>query len=439
MKITRDSLFGFMIACSAISGIHSVLPLGELSYEAYTLPLLLFIVFGIAINKWYVKNVIAVFVFTVVCVLIISFLLNAGHISGHSFKGKSGVGKFVGQFVLVVIFLFYSGILFHTYKGRSVYLIGLIKKYSVYMFYIVFLYSAVEFISIFSASANKIIVGIDNIIRDPTFSYYNTRLRGLQYESPAFGAYLGIMCIVFLDNAILEKRKIFFIYYGIAILLSILSGSRTGIIICFLLSFFYMFSLTKAKIVSKKYIIYSFCLIIVLFVSSTTLREKLQSVINWTEYSGYHAASNFVRFGSQLAALNMAIDNPLTGIGFGQYGFLVKDYYPSYIREIHTIKMYSNNAAPNWPPAYSFVTRMLAEFGLVISFAFFVLAGRHFLKIYRKITTDKDSHKYVFLLNLFFYSFLIFLQFDSIRNIHFWNFLSLYFIASYEDRHLNIS
>lgn len=432
MTISKDNLFGLVILMSAISGIRSILPLGEIQYEGYVLPLLLFLGLSIVTDtgKWKVG------MFTFFCIVLLfllsSFFLNLQEILQNSFKGKSGLGKFFNQSILTVILVFFSIYSAKNYDGRVKDLIDDMKKYSIYSFYLVVFYCILEYLAFFIQPFDSIVNGIDLIIRDPMFvefSNYYQRLRGLQYETPAFGGYLGFMCIIFLDKIVLDRKPKYIVHYIIVLILGILSGSRTALVLSILISFFFMVLISKSRIIKKRYVYISIFASMLLFASNTAVQGKLLSVVSGFDEKSEHAFSNLVRFGSQIAAVNMALDNPFTGIGYSQFGFIVKEYYPEWAKLSPVTQGYMSQYKDGWPNGYSLFTRLFAELGIIFFIVFIVSGIRIFLILYKQIGKgNKENHFYLFAVLLYVHSVLTFLQFDSIRNIYFWCFVSLTFL-----------
>jgi len=431
MKISKDNLFRLIIFCSAINGTRVILPLGEIQYEAYVLPLFMFIGLSLITDDGKMKQNVFVFCCCIIAIVASSFFLNFNEIIENHFKGKSGLGKFLNQSILTVIMVMYSIYLSKNYYGRAEELAEDLKRYSIYGFYLVLAYCFFEYLAFYVEPIDSLVNALDLIIRDPSFADFHLRLRGLQYETPAFGGYLGFMCIVFLDRIFFDRKRRFYVHYILVLVLGILSGSRTAIVVSLIISLFYLAVLVKSKVVKKRFALATIFGAIMLLAINETVQTKILSVVSGIGEKSDHSHSNLTRFGGQVAAIKMALNHPLTGIGYGQYGFNVSDYYPEWAKYSYQVGLYMSPHNSGWPNAYSLIARIFAEFGMVVFILLVIVGFRVFLNLYRRV--GQVEHKiqlYSFAAIMFVHSILIFLQFDSIRNIYFWSFLSLYFLMS---------
>lgn len=433
MKLTpRYFLLALIIFFSVLSGIPGILPLGEIRFEAYSIPLVFFLSYELLIkNLKFKKRPLGLSLF-LLSIILFSFVLNYDIISINFFKSKSGFSKFFGQFILIIIFLLYYNILCRIFEHDWIKLINFLKRFTIYGFYVLVIYALFEYIALFSSTIDSVVNGIDSAIRDERYVVYAGRLRGLQYESPAFGAYLGYVFIVFLDQIFIEKKKLHIINIFIVLFLSVNSGSRTGLIITFVIGFFYLLFAFRARLLNLKLVLLLPVIIAPIFIFESIIEDKINSVTNWSSHGGQHSASNFIRVGSQLAAFSIAIDHPYVGIGLGQFGFKVKDYYPFWLEGNHLKEMYSSEKYPSsWPPAYSLLARLSAEFGLIVVLLLVIWIVRKAWQLFCRV---REEPRKIFVLTLLFYFVLFFLQFDSIRNIHFWNLLVLLTIINNEKK-----
>ena len=78
-----------------------------------------------------------------------------------------------------------------------------------------------------------------------------------------------------------------------------------------------------------------------------------------------HDLSNIARYGSQIAALRMFLDNPVFGVGFGMFGFHATDYYPAWAWiSMEIINWGTNSIGAPWPPAHGLYARITGELGM---------------------------------------------------------------------------
>ena len=76
--------------------------------------------------------------------------------------------------------------------------------------------------------------------------------------------------------------------------------------------------------------------------------------------------SNIARLGLQKSAINMGMDNPIIGIGLGQFGFYADQYIEEDARISFEIQRWTNPEEVDfWPPAFALIPRIVAEQGFV--------------------------------------------------------------------------
>lgn len=75
--------------------------------------------------------------------------------------------------------------------------------------------------------------------------------------------------------------------------------------------------------------------------------------------------SNLSRLASMTAAFRMFADNPFFGLGFGQFGFHVVEYMPSWGYYSPEIRAWLFGNGEFWPAVYSVYARFAADMGIV--------------------------------------------------------------------------
>jgi O-antigen ligase len=138
--------------------------------------------------------------------------------------------------------------------------------------------------------------------------------------------------------------------------------------------------------------------------------------------------SNITRWGSQRASLKVFQSNPVFGVGIGQQGFHMINYYtPEELIIDYELRDYKNTNNPIWPPGYSMLTRLLAETGLIGALLFFGFNIMLLIKLYQQMQTISLEYKaYYIIVFVGLIGFVInYLQFDSFRLIGYWLYVAL--------------
>lgn len=162
--------------------------------------------------------------------------------------------------------------------------------------------------------------------------------------------------------------------------------------------------------------------------SDNTLQNK-------TEYS----ASNTIRAVSQNAALRLGLQNPVFGIGLGQFGFYLPEFIIERIREIedsevrNTIQKFIRNSPSSpWPPTYSLFMRILAELGFIGLGIWLLIWITIIAQFYRHIV-QKDNHVNLFMVSLLTCTIgmiVVMFSHDSFRYSGYWITLGLLSLCS---------
>ena len=130
--------------------------------------------------------------------------------------------------------------------------------------------------------------------------------------------------------------------------------------------------------------------------------------------------SNIARSSMQNAAIKIGIDNPIFGVGLGQFAFNFSDYISENSLRSHEVQVWLDESNPTWPPVHSLYHRIVAEtgfVGLILYFLFFFIIC---LKLLIKII--KSKHDILGSLLLLSYCSIIIgsLTIDTFLLTHFW-------------------
>lgn len=140
--------------------------------------------------------------------------------------------------------------------------------------------------------------------------------------------------------------------------------------------------------------------------------------------------SNQARFGSNLAAYSMFVDNYLFGVGMGQYAF----YFPSYVPDWSLynqdiLSWMSPEIGSKWSPVHNFILRIACELGLLFLLFFLGVYLYLLVVIYKmqKFSIPRRDYLPTIIFVLLVGVFLGLLNIDSFRMLELWVSLGLAF------------
>ena len=453
IKVSLSSLNCFVLLLATFllpfTGIAGLSFLGELQADASAhvilligLPLYLYSIYSHRklklINNWLYILLLLFIAFT--------FFISLSSVTtfGHEFKEKTGYEKFAFQFGLLLFFgLVVSNYFYSILSNYSLEKILLSLRKSVKLSYIVVCtYAFFESLHIFGINTfTPLLQVVDQLIRNEVqFNYLAfDRIRSVSPEPPFLTLYLVFavpwLLSYFLTNS-KEKLKNWLLLISI-ILLVYFSGSRSGLVIITIeVVLFFALQLkrrvSRQKLKYASYIAPLFLIVLstALYHSSDKIIAKLESISVKNE--GDLQVSSISRWGTQDAALQIALDNPVFGVGFGQQGFYFPKYYPKWAYDnSYEIREWANERKSTWPPGFSMFTRLAAETGFLNAIFFFVinlLILIELLLFRKKYSSNSSLHVLATICAVVLVGYiLVYLQWDSFRLIGYWLVLSLSF------------
>lgn len=339
--------------------------------------------------------------------MFISIIINIKGIVNASFKGRSGIEKLIFQIpIITVVFLgLYCIVMIMTKNNID---FKNIRKYILLSFIIPACYSILEVITLLRiVDASTIIERISYLIH----YYYRGEMywrgiRSVSGEASYFAMYVSfaipwILSYVYTESGKKTKFKYLVIFTYIVSLI-FLSKSRVGYIILVTQLVLFVIGIFITK--SKKNIIITTVVVIsiignLILIENVFYKEnaeintanslKVESVVQ--SISDNNNMSNVARFGMQITAANMALDNPVFGVGLGQFGFHAKDYITKNALRSSEVKFWLDEKEKSgWPPAFSIYARILAEQGLIGLFLWISLWAYVILSSFIKYLRTKD-------------------------------------------------
>jgi len=217
---------------------------------------------------------------------------------------------------------------------------------------------------------------------------WDSRLRSVCFEPPAFGNYCGFAYPWIAYGALRtdgRERVFALLFLVIFSILIIAAQARTGwmmlgatVATMVILRFVYLPAATSPALSVCRLFIPPLILVTlfsVFMLGAYDYQRIVEGVIAGT------STSNLSRLAAQVAALKMFADHPLFGVGLGQFAFYEGEYLPTWgylSDELWPSLVYPE--AP-WPAVYSIYPRIAAECGIGAVLAWVFLWGVLLAKI----------------------------------------------------------
>ena len=339
---------------------------------------------------------------------IVSIILNFSNILHNIFKGRTGIEKLVLQLLVLtfMLLLFYS--VYYIVKNNN---LGFneIRRFIMISFLIVGIYCIFELLTLlniidFSEIIKKISYFIHN---DNRGIFYERGIRGFSGEASYFGMYISFI-LPWIFSYIFTERKIkYILLFLYMLLITFFTKSRFAIAIIYLQVFLYFILFMtnfKTKIDKKKLIsVFLVCIVVVSVsinliydrggydkygnsASGVSIVQLIESITNPNNYS------NIARIGLMRTAINMGVDNPVAGVGLGQFAFNANKYVNPNALISHEVQNWLDNNTEAWTPAFSIHTRILAEQGVIGLIIWITLWSYVLFKILKKWKSKKEDY-----------------------------------------------
>lgn len=373
------------------------------------IPILIYMIFknkSFLLNK---KNPILKFILIFYSWTFISILININNILENSFKGRTGIEKLILQILVITFMIILSYSTFYIIENNK---LGFkdIRKFILASFILVAIYCTFELINLlniydFSGIIKTISYFVHN---DNRGIVYERGIRGLSGEASYFGMYISFI-LPWIFSYLFTEKKIKYVFLFIYMLIiTFFTKSRFAIAIIYMQVFLYFILYIynfKTKIDKKKLVGIFVVLVIILgtavnsiydrgghdkygnSASGISITQLIKSMTNPNNYS------NLARTGLMKTAVNMGIDNPVFGVGLGQYAFYASDYIDEKSLISHEVQNWLNDDTDAWTPAFSLHLRVLAEQG-VVGFLIWISMWMYTLISLFKIWRTKDEDYY---------------------------------------------
>lgn len=440
----------FFMPFNSFEGIEF---LGEFKRDSCILFFLLasfFVLFKRKLELPLSNLIFQIFIIVVLYFLLTGFL-NFYDLSNYYFKKTSGLARFIRQYTsLMLSSLFLIGLFYNVFKKYDISVVFLkIRTVLTYSLCVVTIYAVFELL-IVKFHMNHFMSVLKIFDYFPFTEVYidttTNRMSSVTFESPALATYLLSISGWMFSYVLTEKKRSRYIPIFLTIILSFLSGSRAGffiIIIQILVFVIYILKDKKfhklfAKVFSIGLILFFFSLV---FFAKPIYEYTESKFLSFKSSDDVHAISNKSRFGIQVALLDVFLQNPIKGTGYGLQAYESKDLYPDWaVKDNWEFKYkYLNEDHKSFPPGYNLYIRLLAETGL-IGFSLFILFIILILLWCYNKTFKKQGSKTIIpaVITISMVGFLLnWAKTDTFRIYFFWLCLTLIMMLQKEEKNKN--
>jgi len=219
------------------------------------------------------------------------------------------------------------------------------------------------------------------------------------------------------------------------LVLTFYSGSRTALIVIFIqVIIFFLTTVSKEKIIKntiRATVVFSFLTVCIFIFNGDKIINAFEEKIDSLDFRSNLTKniSNQSRFGMQYAALQVFLEHPIIGVGYGQQTYYSRFHYPAWaVKNNYEFKeAYKNPAVKAFPPSYNMYTRILSELGLV-GISIFIFLIYFSIKKIKFLIKNKSGEKQVLAIILLVGLsglFINLLQIDTFRLYGLWLYLAI--------------
>lgn len=381
--------------------------------------------------------------------VIFSGLLNIDHLLIDTFKGINGATRFIVQSGTVSFYIFSALYAYNVFLQLHIDSMCFFSRYVKLSFVIAGVYSLFELGQLFFIpNCHEIVLYLDGFFRGSqeslgidVFSY--TRIRSLANEASYFGMYIGIILPWFLVSIFHNQGKVklgYAILLLYMLILVVFSSSRTAYMMTAIeiIIFLFFFRERVRKNLMKVLLLFILAVLtVIIFLLQDNIQEGIDIAqifmsLVFSDGTTYDL-SNIGRKGSQIAALQIWMDYPIFGVGYGQYGFYASEYFPSWAwLSPEVISWTSNIPGTLWTPSHGLYTRLLAEtgmFGFACFISGYLFLAKEILKKIKKSTDNPINKDYMYTALTTFIAFIMFgFNVDGLRYLFMWIFYAAVWI-----------
>jgi O-antigen ligase len=430
--------------------------LGEFKTESGALFLLLGFLFLLT-ESGFTKKIAIPFkstIFQIILLFIswcfITTLLNGNTVISNYFKHTGGINRFIRQYFSlllssIIFFLFYWNVI---YKMTTKDILLKIRKVFLLSLIVAFVYGFLEtMVIVFGLGFLYPILKLFDYFPFLEVSLHSGgRISSIAYEPPFLAIYLITISGWMFSYILTEKNPLKFLPAFAVLFLTYFSGSRTGlVVVIFQLIIFAVFLYKDVRFksyISRALIGFSFLFFFLLLINGSKLTKSLNEKIDSLDFKKNLTknVSNQSRFGMQYAALQVFLENPIIGVGFGQQAYHNRTHYPGWATKnnYEFELLYKNKNEKAFPPGYNIYTRLLAETGLVgiILFLMLVYFSLHEARILLKEAKEEERTILIIILISLSGLYINWLQIDTFRIYGIWLSLAILIRMRYKPKTL---
>ncbi|WP_040194979.1 O-antigen ligase family protein [Clostridium culturomicium] len=336
-----------------------------------------------------------------------SGIFNFSNIMNNTFKGKSGLKRFIFQYpMLVYVFVFSYCVYYFLSKEKiSVFKI---RKYILISTIIVAVYSVFEVLYLLNiVDTSFILEKVSSVIQlYSRGEVYSRGVRSVTGEASYFSMYAAFVFPWIFSYIYTEKKaknKILFSVYNMYFIsLIFLSRSRVGLAIFAAEFLILLVGLLIKKNKEHRKITVGIAILLLVLVGvvntvfysnntyqNTVSRVSISSLIN--SLKDPNNLSNVARFSLQEGAISMGLDNPITGVGIGQFAFSIKEHIDKDAYRSNEITLWLDETQTQyWPTVFSLHARIFGELGFVGFALWCILWGKVLFRLV-KMYFKKDN------------------------------------------------
>lgn len=309
--------------------------------------------------------------------VILSVVFNGYDMSNYYYKQRSGFSRFIRQFISLLISSIILFITFYNIVKKYDFntIIFKIRKVFLYSLAIVVVYGSIEFLIIkFSMDGLRSTLHLFDYFpfTSVNIDKWTRRISSVTFEPPALATYLLSIAGWMFSYILTEKGYKRFLPGLLVILFSFLSESRAVFFIIIIQAFVFILYLIRKRKFNRLFVK---IFLVAVFSGAAVLTFFLKSTVEYVydEFTSFkidddvHSISNKTRFGIQTAMLDVFLENPIIGTGYGLQAFESKDKYPKWATEDNwefRLK-HLNEDHPPFPPGFNLYLRILAETGII--------------------------------------------------------------------------
>lgn len=317
----------------------------------------------------------------------ISTAFNFGSIMSNTFKGRSGLEKLILQVAVLGFCILSFYCVYYIIKSNKLNM-TFMRRFVTISFLICGIYSFMEVgyllnIRVFDEALKGISYFVNMYFRG---DLYPRGVRSICGEASYFAMFVTF-AFPFIASYIYTKKtnkNFWFILLNVYLLILIFfSKSRIGYMMvlvqaAMILCYGLFLSKNKRSIINTM-LVAIISIVMAFGVNNLFYNKASEERVEYDRNTSSSLAlgdvygslndennmSNVARTGLWKAATKMSLDNPIKGVGLGQYGFNVSNYIDDDTKRSDEIKNWIDPESAAWPPAFSIHFRILAEFGFI--------------------------------------------------------------------------